>query len=69
MELNILKTNDNYCFCEQVGIEECAHLQPILHALKYYTLLKLETNPSNACATKKPYQFNQRYSCHDSVKL
>ena len=50
MDLTIFKSIDNHCFNDNgdtVDIRKCSHLQRILHALKYYTILKTE-NASNA---------------------
>ena len=50
MDLSIFNNNDNHCFNgneDTVDTQKCSHLQRMLHALKYYTALKVE-NASNA---------------------
>eukprot|EP01084_Bolivina_argentea_P132638 234078_1 len=48
MDMNIFKSISNKCFGynQDVSINECDHLHRILHGLKYYSLLKLDENPS-----------------------
>ena len=57
MDLNIFKSDDEYCFGKSGGINEnkskdvsitsCTSLNRVLHALKYYKILNPQRTPSH----------------------